>query len=428
MKKFLIFSILFCALVIINAGCSPEFKDGASDIDNWEYEVPQFTFNHPCMLHTDEDFDYVIKKVKAEAQPWYMGYEKLLESPRARKTYQPSPKETIERPGSGYGITAWDGAAAYQLALMWRLTGDNEYAEASINVLNSWAKINKAMIGNERILSAGFCGYQYANAAEIMRDYSGWKAEDFEAVKQWLLTVVYPICYEWLGDHFGNPAENAWLSWDLPAMVSMLSIGILCEDTQKINFVLNYFYNGAGPGCIKNAVVDMHEDPAGNVKGRHLAQSQEMGRDQGHSTLDVPQLAYLCQMFYNIGIDLFSYNDNIVLDLCEYTAKYNVYPDEAIEMPYTPYYSGKEGWHNVISQNDPVRGRARPGWELIYNHYKLKGANPYYSREFARTMRPEGGGHRGSAESDDMGFGTLMYTREPIELGEDQAAFPVREY
>ena len=43
-------------------------------------------------------------------------------------------------------------------------------------------------------------------------------------------------------------------------------------------------------------------------------------------------------------------------------------------------------------------------------------------------MRPEGGGHRGTAESDDMGFGTLMYTREPVEVGEDQAAYPVREY
>ena len=95
-------------------------------------------------------------------------------------------------------------------------------------------------------------------------------------------------------------------------------------------------------------------------------------------------------------------------------------------MPYTPYYSYKEGWHNVLDPDG--QGRARPGWELIYNHYKLKGANPYYSRAFARTMRPEGGGNRGGAEADDMGFGTLMYTREPIEAGEDQMADPPRLY
>ena len=41
-------------------------------------------------------------------------------------------------------------------------------------------------------------------------------------------------------------------------------------------------------------------------------------------------------------------------------------------------------------------------------------------------MRPEGGGAREGVEADDLGFGTLMYTREPIEPGEDQEAFPAR--
>ena len=51
--------------------------------------------------------------------------------------------------------------------------------------------------------------------------------------------------------------------------------------------------------------------------------------------------------------------------------------------------------------------------ELIYNHYvKVKGIKAPYSQEFAEKMRPEGGGHRGTAEADDLGFGTLMYTRE----------------
>ena len=49
---------------------------------------------------------------------------------------------------------------------------------------------------------------------------------------------------------------------------------------------------------------------------------------------------------------------------------------------------------------------------LHYNHYvKIKGVNAPYSQEFAETMRPEGGGERGTAEACDLGFGTLMYTR-----------------
>lgn len=425
MKRIFIYTIL-CTLLSLNTSCAPEFtEEKTSGIDNWP-SSPTYTFTHPCMLHTDADFEYARQKAMVEKkQPWLMGFEKLQESPRAKKTYQPRPVSKIERPGGGYNAISDDGAAAYQLALMWKMTGDSDYADASIRVLNEWAKNCKSIVGKEAILVAGFTGYQYANAAEIMRSYEGWNKTDFENFKKWLVDVFYPVCYTFLFDHNGSPANEAWMSWDLPAMVSILSIGILCDDSDKVNMALNYFYNGAGAGCIKNSVVARHKDPDGKVET--FAQSQEMGRDQGHSTLNIPQHGYFCQMVYNaIETDLFAYDNNVILDLCEYTAKYNLVSNQIPVMPYTPYFSYKEGWHNVVDPDG--QGRARPGWELIYNHYKVKGANPYYSRAFARTLRPEGGGHRGSAESDDMGFGTLMYTREPIEPGEDQVADPIREY
>ena len=96
----------------------------------------------------------------------------------------------------------------------------------------------------------------------------------------------------------------------------------------------------------------------GKVKGRHLAQSQEMGRDQGHATLNVGLHAYFCRTAYNMGIDLFAYNDNIILDLCEYTAKYNLTSTEDVEMPFEPYYHPKYGWHEKVSADG--KGRARP--------------------------------------------------------------------
>ena len=41
------------------------------------------------------------------------------------------------------------------------------------------------------------------------------------------------------------------------------------------------------------------------------------------------------------------------------------------------------------------KGRARPGWELLYNHYaKVKGMNAPYSQAFAEKERPEGYGER----------------------------------
>jgi hypothetical protein len=417
--KQIILNLVVGTLSFIGTSCGAEFENGVSDIDSWKPASYDFTINHPCLVHTQADFDYVKNKVEQQAQPWLDGWNKLLESDGAQLTWIAKPQEEIVRTSNGgnFNTAAFDAAAAYQLALRWKISGDEDYAEASIDILNKWAKtckgvnITTGQTDSHRLLAAGFIGYQFANPAEIMRDYPGWKKEDFEYFKKWITDVFYPICYQFLGDHFNSAPEDGWMSWDLPAMLTILSIGILCDDVDKINLALRYFYEGEGMGCIDNSVVAMHEDPAGKVEGKHLAQSQEMGRDQGHSTLNVPLHAYFCQTAYNIGIDLFSYKDNIVLDLCEYTAKYNVNPEETVDLPYTPYYSGKEGWHNVVAADG--RGRARPGWELIYNHYvKIKGVKAPYSQEFAQKMRPEGGGHRGTAEADDLGFGTLMYTRD----------------
>lgn len=421
MRKIFVNIFVCTALAVSSSACSPEFKNGVSDIDSWEDNTSyEFTINHPCLVHTQADFDRVKAKVEQQAQPWYDGWNELLESKYADPDRAHSPQKEIIRhsQGGNYNTAAFDAGQAYQLALRWKISGDTKCADKAVQILNDWARtctdgVNQTQYQTDshRLLAAGFIGYQFANPAEIMRDYEGWKKEDFEFFKEWITKTFYPICYEFLGDHFNSDPEDGWMSWDLPAMLTILSIGVLCDDADKINFAIDYFYNGAGMGCIDNSVVAMHEDPAGRVQGKHLAQSQEMGRDQGHATLNVPLHGYFCQTAYNIGIDLFSYKENIVLDLCEYTAKYNVNPEEAVNLPYTPYYSGKEGWHNVVASDG--RGRQRPGWELIYNHYaKVLKANAPYSQEFATKMRPEGGGERGTAEACDLGFGTLMYTLE----------------
>lgn len=419
MKKYMM-NILSAGMVMLAMACKPEFYNGTSDIDSWEDEDEVYEFDHPCLLHTASDLEFVKQKVDAKSQPWYMGFEKLQSS--ARMNYTPTAVEIVDRSQSNYADPSPDAEMAYQLALMWKLTGDTGYADAAVKILNAWATTNKSMDqGNsDAVISTGYCGYKYANAAEIMRDYEGWSEEEFEAFKKWIVDVIYTSCYNYLATHNGEDPKGSWLSWDVPAMASVLAIGILCDDNEKVNFVIQYFKDGSGSGCIENAVVAMHEDPEGNVEGAHLAQSMETGREMGHAMTTVTAYGYMCQMAYNIGEDLFGYNDNRVLDICEYLAKYNVYPDEAIDMPFTPYDTVKEGWKSVIGQNDPSqRGQICWGYELIYNHYKkIKNANPYYSREYARTMRPEGKG---------IDFGTLMYTRDPIEEGEDLKAVPERQ-
>ena len=317
----------------------------------WQREINpnenyEYTIKHPCLVNTEADFERARRKVNEGAEPWISGWQKLCDSRFAQLNYNSNPQEEIVRhsKGGNFNTAAFDAGAAYQLALRWKISGDEDYAKAAIKILNGWAKTCKGVNyktwpdDSHRLLAAGFIGYQFAAPAELMRDYEGWKTEDFEIFKKWIDKTFYPICDDFLDNHFNSSAIAGWMSWDLPAMLTILSIGVLNDDDAKIKQALEFFYHGKGMGCIEWSVRGMHEDPEGKVKGRHLAQSQEMGRDQGHATLNVSLHAYFCRTAYNMGIDLFAYNDNIVLDLCEYTAKYNLTSAEDVEMPFEPYY------------------------------------------------------------------------------------------
>ena len=61
------------------------------------------------------------------------------------------------------------------------------------------------------------------------------------------------------------------------------------------------------------------------------------------------------------------------------------------------------------------RNEPRPVWEMIYNHYaNRKGLSVPNIAARAQRLRPEGGPNASHASTfDQLGFGTLLYTRPP---------------
>ena len=380
---------------------------------------------HPGMLHTAADFTFVKSKVDAQASPWKQGFDKLNTSTLLTLSYSANPQETLIRGGGSteeprpdnYANAFRDSHAAYQMGLKWKLTGDAAWADKGIAILNAWARVCKSINGDSnKALAAGIYGFAFANAAEILRDYSGWAAADFDVFKKWMVDVFYTQNMNFLQTHYNTCATHYWTNWDAANMCSVLAIGILTDDKDKVEYAITYFKKGIGNGNIDKAITATH-----NVNGEILGQGQESGRDQGHGVLVISLLGSFCQMALNVGEDLFAYKDNKFLSLCEYTAKYN-YSDTNGNFPYTvpfsPYTrlynancSGSET-HTVVSPT--ARGEIRPAWELVYNHYKSKGVAAKYSQMFAEKVRPEGGGsHYGpnSGGYDQLGFGTLMFTK-----------------
>ncbi len=416
----------------MNLHVSPTLGRGASAFFCffWLVVIPLATvqfvqgqsFVHPGLLHKQADFDRMKSKVNAGSQPWKAGWDVLVanaNSSLTRAFTNPIPA-TVYRGYDGtntenYASLFRDAAAAYQTALRWKISGDDAYADKSIAILNAWAAGTTALAGTaDRFLLAGIQGYQLANAAEIMRSYSGWTSTDFTKFQNWMLTIWYPMNHDFLINHNGACISNYWANWDLCNMASMLSIGVLCDRRDIYNEAIDYFKTGAGMGSISNVVPYVH----GN-----LGQWQESGRDQGHTVLGVTLAGSFCEMAWNQGDDLYGYDDNRLLKGFEYIAKYNL----GYEVPFTTYSNCIGIVQTVVSEDG--RGNIRPVWELVHNHYvNRKGlAAPYLSR-FAQIVRPEGGGGNYGPNSggyDQLGYGTLTFSLDvPAKPNHQTITFP----
>ena len=85
-----------------------------------------------------------------------------------------------------------------------------------------------------------------------MRDYEGWKTEDFEVFKKWIDKTFYPICDDFLDNHF-NSSSHFGLDELGSARHAHDSfyLGVLNDDDAKIKQTLEFFYHGKGMGCIE---------------------------------------------------------------------------------------------------------------------------------------------------------------------------------
>lgn len=384
--------------------------------------APSSPMKHVGGLHTAADFARIKTKLNENAQPWLSGYNKLLANSHAQLSYTPNPPEKLIRGGGSaeepepdnYSRAFNDVAAAYQLALRWKISGDDAYAQKSIQILNAWASICKRISGDSNAqLAAGIYGYQFAVTAELMRDYSNWQPQDFKAFQKWMTDVFYPINKDFLNRHNGTCDSHYWANWDMANLASTMAIGILTDNRSMYNYAINYLQRGNGNGNWFKAINYVFE---GENAG--LAQLQESGRDQGHATLVIALMGTISQMAWNQGDDFYGLDKNRFLKACEYTAKYNV---ARLEVPFHEYTRlwaancAQSEIHKVVSDNG--RGAARPMWSAPYFHYvkikKVAESEARYTAMGVQTTLAEGGGGDYGPNSggfDQLGFGTLMYS------------------
>lgn len=364
---------------------------------------PQTTlgeFTHPGIAHSQESIDFIKSKIETGEQPWLAAWEALNDSRHASLDWQPDPFPNVERgpynnPDIGSSEFTDDAKAAYIHALCWVLSGEESHAKKSAEIVDAWSKTLESIGNHDARLLIGMSGYHFCVAAEILKHTDAqWPEEKQMQFARMLRDIWYPVIKDFYPTANGN--------WDASMLQVMIAMGVFLEDQAMFDRAKDYYLSGKGNGAIGNYIMES-------------GQCQESGRDQAHTQMGLEFLANTCETAWIQGVDLYGALDNRLLKGFEYTAKYNL----GYDVPYEPFRS-VEGRYHYRRVSSDSRGRLRPMYERVHNHYhNRKGLETPYTKKAALELRSNEldrrgrRGRRGRRTTSHLDI--LMYASRPAD-------------
>lgn len=346
-------------------------------------------FVHPGISHSQAELAFVKSKLKTQEQPWQEAWEKMVSSKEAALSWQTRAVAHVERgaynrPDIGGSFFMDGGKAAYTHALLWVFTDKEAHALKAAEILNIWSATLESVTNHDAKLLVGMGGLQFCNAAELLKHtWKGWPRKDQQAFRLMLQKVFYPVIQDFFPRANGN--------WDASMIQTMMAMGIFLDDQAMFQRAADYYLKGAGNGAV-------------NHYFNAFGQCQESGRDQGHTQMGLEYLVNSAEIAWKQGVDLYSAYDNRLAAGFEYTAKYNLGNDVPFE-----YYESYQGKYKHQKISGKSRGRLRPMYDKIVNHYHNRmGMDMPWCQKATEKTRPETGG--------TMPWSTLMYADQPADL------------
>lgn len=256
--------------------------------------MPASAYTHPCIPNTREELDTI--KANLDKEPWKRGYALLADDHRSKLNYKMAgPFANVSRRGRyDQNLQRWrnDMTAVYNLARMWYFTGIEDYAKKAHDILIAWATTHTSFSGNESGLDLGDYAVCYGGGASILRGtWPGWTTADTTTVQKYFLNTLWPASLA-SGNVLG-PCNKGDIY-----MESGIAIAAFCDDTAKFNQIVNLYRTFHGCGLMNTLAT---------------GQLGETGRDAGHSYGTLNALAFVADVAWKQGVDLFSELDNRLL-------------------------------------------------------------------------------------------------------------------
>ncbi|HEX9047396.1 MAG TPA: alginate lyase family protein, partial [Verrucomicrobiae bacterium] len=269
-------------------------------------------FIHPGIPLTTADLENV--KSNLVNSPWSDGYTALLADGSSSTNYvMQGPFGYVNRNYYNNYDHEWpwkdDMQAIFNLARRWYFTGDTNYAQKAHDILLAWANTMTNFNGNEACLDLGDYAYRYGGGADILRGtWPGWTAADTLTVSNFFRKVYLPATF--VGDTNSwvpGPANKGALS-----MAGALACSVFIDDTNMVNHLLYLYRTTASCGVHNNCL--------------NSGEMGETGRDQGHAYHDLLQMAFMAEIFWKQGVDVYADDDKRLLACGEYYARNNLPP------------------------------------------------------------------------------------------------------
>jgi hypothetical protein len=302
------------------------------------YSAPP-TFQHPGVLLSKKQLDFVKSQVEGKSGPIYDAYQKAIASPYGSKTYkiQGPPAGGIidcgsfSHPDIGCSASDSDGAAAYLQALLWYITGDKTYATNSMNILNMYSKGLKGYNNSNTPLQAGWNCQKWPATAEILRySNAGWSAEEITQFTEMVYNVVLPHIY---------PGSGANGNWELSMIDAMFAIAVFSNNATLYDHAV-LFWNERLP-----AYFYYHTDgnkpvkaPRGNpgwftqkvFNSTVDGICQETCRDFGHTAYGVAGSTHAAETAYIQGDNLYQTQMDRLKAALEFHTEYQLAGSEKV--------------------------------------------------------------------------------------------------
>lgn len=405
-------------------------------------------FKHPALGFTLEQLNYARQQVRADVEPYKTYYSTLATvcCNYASLTLQPTNRDAtkVDTPntpnfnnGTGQTRIINDSQGALTQALLYYITGRNEYRRNAMRILRTWSNMNPngyAYFADAHI-HTGVPLFRMLMAAEIMR-YTPADAAYTEYPLAWTVTDTQK-----LKDNLIDPMERTFfasnerfMNQHVYSITGRLVGAIFTDNRARYDETVEWLTvnaTSARPdinGGILPLIPLIDADNPLNTTGSPFYQIQEMMRDQAHGGDNVDNLTGLLRVVNAQGtkvdpftgkpstasdaVSVYHFGDNRVLRGANAYAQFM--------LGYTTPWADTTGGTSGISEAYRGRLNQADGISELYNVYKYEqGVDVDTVAPYLATAAKHANGpvtRWGRASPDNKDFGAEAFVTLPVAL------------